>query len=352
MSLAASVPRAAIVAVLAAVGCARSHDLGVGTTTAGSGGAGTTSAATTGSGGAPTTAGAGGAPVEPSGPTALTVVNGLNDYSAARFCFLPGDAPWPAAAAGLPFAAGQAVDLATALPPGVDVTPWVIAGDLSATAGKTCSEMLALAQPGDGGTTPSVLAAPLGVIPQAVLASDRSLLLVPIGCMGGAGHDDPSQANGCGATYTVQTPTVSAVLLAMSRIPDPDHISLQVVSASVVIPTSDVRVKPGLATALEADVAPSLSPGGIGPSPPFHELALSGYAPLGAAQIKTYPPGGFSATSVTMLSDVLGASAVGTSGFATGASLVLVAVGAAPGAPAGPFWHKLTYAVVQADPGP
>ena len=115
--------------------------VGVGTTTTGSGGATTTHA--TGTGGTKTTATGTGGAVEPSGPTAPTIVNGINDYPAARFCFLPGDTPWPAAATGLPFVAGQAVDIATALPPGVDVTPWVIAGDLAVTAGLTCSQMLA-----------------------------------------------------------------------------------------------------------------------------------------------------------------------------------------------------------------
>ena len=59
----------------------------------------------------------------------------------------PGDTPWPAAAGGLAFGTGQAVDIATALPSGLDVTPWVVSGNLEATAGMTCTQMLALAQP-------------------------------------------------------------------------------------------------------------------------------------------------------------------------------------------------------------
>ena len=34
-----------------------------------------------------------------------------------------------------------------------------------------------------------------------------------------------------------------------------------------------------------------------------------------------------------------------------GAGLVLVAVGGSPGSPGGPFWHKLTYALIKANPG-
>jgi hypothetical protein len=344
--------RLALFFTFAALGCGRSHDLGVSSSSSsGAGGAPTTTSThASGAGGAHTTSGTGGA-VEPTGPTALTVVNGINDYDAARFCFLPGDTPWPAAAAGLPFAAGQPVDIATALPPGADVTPWVVAGDLTATAGMTCTQMLALAQPVDGGAPPPVVAAALGVISQAVLGSGKSLLLVSTGCMGGVGHVDPAQSNGCGMSYSPDTPTTGAVLVGMSRIVSPNSVSLQAVNGSVTLPTSDVRVQPSMNGAMEIDLAPSLSQGGIGPYPPFDKLTASAYGTLAAVQIRTYGPGSSSQTSAVILSDVLAASSVGVAGFVNGASLTLIAVGGTPGEQAGPFWHKLGYALVQADPG-
>lgn len=342
---------AGLAAALAAHGCGRSHDLGVDSSSTTS--SSSSSSSSSGTGGMPaTTTGTGGA-VEPLGPTALTIVNGINDYDAVRFCFLPGDTPWPAAAGGLPFATGQAVDLSSAIPHGADVTPWVIAGDLSATAGKTCSDIISLAQPDGGapdGGTP-VVAAPLGVIPQSVLSSMKSLLLVPTGCMGGAGHDSPGASQGCGSGYSSQTPTTGVVLLAMSRILDAEHVSLQVVSASATLPAVDVRVLPGLTNAMDTPVAPSLSPGAIGPEPPFAQLAVVDYGNLANVQLETYPPGYSTPTSTVALAGVLGASAVGTAGFVNGASVVLVAVGGAPGASAGAFWHALTYAAVKADPG-
>ena len=338
------------VALLAAAACGRSHDLGV-DPTAGTGAGGATTTSSSGTGGAMTTSsGTGGVP-EPTGPTALTVVNGINDYDAVRLCFLPGETPWPAAAGGLPFGTGQAVDLTAALPPGLDVTPWVVAGDLTAITGKTCTQILALAQPVDGGAAPPVVAAPLGVIPKAVLASDKSLLLAPIGCMGGAGHDGPGSSTGCGMGYSSQTPTTGVVFLAMSRITSPTRVSLQMVSASVTFPALDFRVQPSQANAKEAVVAPLLAQGGIGPTPPFEDLALSDFGPLPTVQLRTYGQGNGSPTSTTMLSDVLAGSAVGTAGFKNGAGLVLVAVGGSPGAAAGSFWHKLTYALIKADPG-
>ncbi len=339
-------------ALLAAASCVPSRDLGAGT---GGGGATTTTTSThTGTGGAhttTTTATGGSGPVEPSGPTALTVVDGINDYAAVRMCFLPGDTPWPAASSGLAFGTGQAVDVATALPAGSDVTPWVISGNLEATVGMTCTQMLALAQPVDGGAAPPVLAAPLGVIPMSVLTSNRSLLLVPIGCMGGMGHDDGTATTGCGSTYTNLTPTTGVVFLAMSRITDPKHVSLQVVSASVAFPTMDYRLEPSVGAAMEVAVAPALPQGAIGPYPPFDSLALDDFGPLGTVQLRTYEAGNSTPASTVMLSQVLAGSAVGTAGFVNGAGLVLVAVGGTPGAAAGSFWHALTYALISANPG-
>jgi hypothetical protein len=234
----------------------------------------------------------------------------------------------------------------------VDVTPWVVAGNLAAVAGKTCTEILALAQPADGGAAPPVVAAQLGVIPKAVLAtSQRSLLLVPMGCMGGPGHDAANATTGCGMGYTSQTPTTGVVFLGMSRITDPKKVSLQVVSASVTFPVQDFRLLPSKANAQEVAVAHALPQGAVGPFPPFQGLALADIGPLSTVQIRTYGQGSSTPTSTTMLSDVLAGSAVGTAGFVDGAGLVLVAVGGTPGASAGPFWHKLTYALIKANPG-
>ncbi len=338
----------AALAAIAAVHCGRAHDLGIDPTTSGTGGAATTTSSHSSTSSTTAATGTGGA-MEPSGPAALTVVNGIADYPAARFCFLPGDTPWPAAAGGLAFAGGQAVDLATALPTTGDVTPWVITGDLASTAGMTCTQMLALAQPADGGT-PTVLAAELGLISRSVLGADRSLLLVTTGCMGGAGHDSPAATQGCGMGYTSTTPTTGVVLVAMSRITDAKHVSLQVVNASAVLPASDVGVTPALPKATEVVVAPALGPSAIGPEPPFAGLTLAQYGALGQVQLGTYPPGNSTANATVVLGQVLSASGVGTAGFVDGANLVVVAVGGGATVPSGGFWQALTFAVVSAEP--
>jgi hypothetical protein len=340
--------------VLLSYGCGRSHDLGVGaSSSSGAGGAmtATSSASTSATTVASSTTGGGGSGgSEPDLPTAFTVVDGINDYNAVRFCFSPNDTPWPAAPAGLAFGAGEKVDIASAFPMGTDVTTWVIAGNLAATMGMTCTQIKALAQPADGGTAP-IVAVNLATIPASTLTSKRSLLLVPTGCLGGPGHDDPNAAsNGCGMGYTSTTPTPGVVLLGMSRIGDPSRLALQFVSASATMPAADFRVLPTANNGMEINVAPDLLPGSIGPAPPFHGLTVAQYGLLGGVQLKTYSPGTSNTTSMMMLSGVLSQSAFTTSDFVNGASFVFVALGGSPGAAAGPFWHAFTYALVKADP--
>jgi len=344
----------ALLAAIAAAGCGRPHDLGVTSSSSSSSGAGgaTSSTGSGGAGGATSSSssGSGGAVVDagPSGPTELTIVNGINDYPAVRLCFLPGDTPWPAATSGLAFAGSEVVALpASAIPADSDVTPWVIAGDLAQTGGKTCAQILALAATDAG--APSVLAQPLAVIPKQIWDSKKSLLMVPHGCVGS--HDDPNATLACGAGYTPSTPTAGMTLVAMSRQEDPGHVSLQVVSASPAFPEIDVKLLPNLTDATPVLMVSALTQGAIGPAPPFAAMTLAELGPLDGVQIQTYNPGTTSLSSAEALSDVFAHGGVGQAAVVNGARLVLVAVGSGPGLPAGGFWHKLTYAIVAADPG-
>jgi hypothetical protein len=113
----------------------------------------------------------------------------------------------------------------------------------------------------------------------------------------------------------------------------------------------DFRLEPNLSGAMERQVVPALSQGAVGPYPPFMGLALADLGALPGVQLRTYSPGQTMPGSTVMLSDVLATSPVGASGIVNGAGLVLVAIGSAPGVAAGSFWHKLTYALIKADPG-
>ena len=355
-------PRGLLLLALAAAGCGRSHDLGVVTTTStasSSSSAATTSTGTGGTGGAggatasSSSSGTGGVDAGPPGATKLTVVNGINDYPSVRFCFLPGDTPWPDLASGLPFADGQAIPLGTGPITGdTDVTPWVIAGDLDQIDGKTCTQILALATPGgDGGLPPPVIAQALAVIPKLVFDSHKSLLLVADGCLGGGDHDDASAVSACGTGYTSQNPTAGAFVVSMSRVVDPVHLSLQVVNGSTALPESDVKILPNLTTgATDSLIVGSLSQGAIGPTMPFAKLGVPDLGPLAGVKLETYVPGSSSMQSTVALGDILANGPFGASALADGEDFVLVAVGSSPSLPAGGFWHAFTYAMVLSDP--
>ncbi|MCC6552566.1 MAG: hypothetical protein IT372_06015 [Polyangiaceae bacterium] len=339
----------ALCALCVAPGCTQDHDLlgkdPPATTTSGTGGAG----GEPGTGGG----GAGGAgPEEPPGPTKLTVVHGVNDLEAIKICFLAfpggtgaGVSPWPSGA-GLGFARGKVVDpIGSVIPAGSSVQPHVLGGDLGAIAGLDCEEALALA--GSGGP---VTAAALPVLPESVFEAERSLLLVPMGCAGGPGHTDPAQEAICGPGYTESTPTVTLAAAAMSRLTTAGKVGFQVLHASAAMPAVDVRITAGTSGAPEAQLAPGLTPGAIGPFPPFSSLGSVDLGVVAAVTLRTYPPGEQTSTSALMLGDALAHSDVQAADIVEGKNFVLVAVGAAPGTASGPFWHALTYALVKADP--
>ena len=348
--------------------CARDHGLGVETTTSGSG----TGGADTGSTGAtPTTgtssaasSGAGtGGTSEPPGPTRVTVVNGINDYDAIRICFLPypagdpGAKPWPTPTSGLPFAHASVLDLAVDIPANTDIRPTILAGDLTHVAGKTCEQAIALAGSGgagggDAGPPPPIVAAALPVLPASVFTSEKSLLLAPIGCIGGPGHEGGTATLACGNTYTPSTPTVDLLALGMSRITAPSHVALQVVNASVALQVSDIGITPSIKDAPNQPLATALPTGGIEPKPPFTKLTLNELGALGQVSIKTFQPGQGTMfpTSTTPLAEAFQNGTVAATQLENGSGYVLVAVGSYPNIPAGAFWHKLTYALIKANP--
>jgi hypothetical protein len=314
------------------------------------------------------------------GPTKLTIVNGVNDYSSIRICFLPypdGDPamlPWPSAAEGLPFAGSAVIDpIDAAVPKGKDIRPVVLAGDLAKIADKTCAEAFALATEGPGGTgdagagdggagdagadggdagpsPPPLLAAPLAVLPAAVFESERSILLVPMGCLGGPGHEGATASLACGFSHSSSSPSVSLVALGMSRRLDKAHLSLQIVNASAAFQPSDVRIRSGFDDGKEWNVAPALPLGTIAPVPPFKEFTAKDLGPIDKVLVKTYPPGQMFQSSSTPFSEAVSHGMLPKAVIANGAGLALVAVGAYPGIEAGDYWHKLTFTLVKVDP--
>jgi hypothetical protein len=190
----------------------------------------------------------------------------------------------------------------------------------------------------------------LPVLPAPVFEEEKSLLLVPMGCLGGDGHSHAAEAQACGSGYSATTPTASLVAIAMSRLTAPDKVALQVVHASAAMSAVDVQLTPGFNNAAGELLAPALSLGAIGPFPPFLRLADADYGALPQVELRTFEPSTTTPTSTLAMTDVLAHSDVAPTDFADGRGFVLVAVGAAPGAPGGGFWHPLTYTMLKADP--
>jgi hypothetical protein len=327
------------------VGCAEGNDAGLTSST----GAATTSSSSGGGG-------AGGSDIEenipePDGPSKLTIVNGVNDYDAIRLCFVPwpdgGETPvFPADAKGMAFAAVSTIEVASGfVPTGTDVYMHVITGNLGKTAGKACAEITA------GGLGADVLVVPLAVIPRSALDAPRSLLLVPNGCLGGPGHEDANmEKTVCGEGYSIDTPTLGLLAGGMSRIVEPDVLSLQAAHAVVAMPEIDIRVLPGAQGGMAGNVAPGLTLGAIGKIPPFRKFSRADLGLIDATNILTFPPGFAQPTSTLALNAALARGGISEAEFKDGSSYTMVAVGSPPTIMAGAFWHELTWAVVRSDP--
>ncbi len=284
-------------------------------------------------------------PIEPTGTTKLTLVNGIVDQDAVRFCLSkypagPGaELPWPSAA-GLPFARGGVIDIPSVVPSGSDVEIRAVLGSGAAVNGKSCSELAAL----PAGV--SVLS--LGVAPASLFSEPKSLLLVAYGCTGGPTHTNGLQTLACGQGYTPTSPTAALLAGFMSRL-GANTVRMQFVDAIAALANNNqvvAGVAPGYDAAPVQTAVQMFTVGTIGPFPPFDLLTASKLSDL---------------TKATVEVDLFGnpykvgwSDAFKNGGLPLaakdGEGLVFIAVGSQPGIGDGPWWHKMTFTVVKADP--
>ena len=108
---------------------------------------------------------------------------------------------------------------------------------------------------GDGGGSGGATAGPpavrsalrvrgLPAIAAGTLNAGRSMVFVANGCMGGATYSGAAAAQYCGADYTPRQPTVSAILVSLSRQVSDDHVALQAVHASLANAQVELRSRP------------------------------------------------------------------------------------------------------------
>ena len=336
---------------------------------------------------------------EPTGPDRLTLLHGVVDATRIAFCFarvdsggasLPVGSPLPAQ--GLDFAHATSVPSLQGLDFAKDaIQPIVIAGDLSLVSGKTCDAAIALAQQmsapdagpdaavqdagadaapsdaaadastdakGDAPSDAAVDAPPpappplraqaLPVLPAGTLTGGRSYLLVAAGCMGAPGFSDSLDQAVCGDGYAPDRPTLTPVVVRMSRITAAERLGLQAVNASRA--TDNLTVQSGTppnTTENALRVASELGFGAILPRPPDLDHALVDYGtPIGTVPLEGLS-GSTSALSQTW-SDALARG--GVSKLENGQTYAIIVVGpridiATPG-----WWNLPAISVVPTAP--
>ena len=263
---------------------------------------------------------------EPPGKSVLTIVNGIVDAPRLTLCLAKLDEQSNAIPFGDPLS-NDALEYAHSLVFGElslagladlaedTLQTFVIAGELDLIAGLDCEaaiararaeEALSVSEPAanaDGGAAgvgslPSVAAgngsadagnsgaagsagAPetpavrsrlrvraLPAISAGTLNAGRSLLLVANGCLGGATFGHAQGEAYCGAGYSEREPTVSAILVSLSRRVAFDRTGMQVVNASPANPEIFVRSSAPLPSQdFAITIASNVVPGQVAPRP-------------------------------------------------------------------------------------
>jgi hypothetical protein len=320
------------VLVAASTGCAEQA------TGQGAGGAGGLGGAGGGDGGAASTSvssSSGGVITEPDGPTRLTVVNGVVDAPTIRLCFVawPEPAsdvqPWPTSPISFGRAAALALPDAT-IPSGSDVLVAVVSGD---TGDADCASMI------DDPTSASpARVAVLGVFPEDGFLAPRSLLLAPTGCIV-EGHSGEGTASVCGPLYTPEEPALGATIAVLSRVTNEERVSFQAVHAASPSFTLDLAVRPSFDGTTPIVIAAQLQPGSIAPAPAFAPVSTAQLGSTAGATALGLVSGSPQSTIEQSLASTLAAGGLDGGALANGRGVALVALGAAPGAPA-LGWHE------------
>jgi hypothetical protein len=278
----------------------------------GVGGASAGSAPRAGSDGS-SVSGRGHADDEPPGKSRLTLVNGVVDAPSVVVCLSQVDADGNVTAFGEPIAEldyAQSItlgELADVDPARDTIQPLLIAGDLTLIDGMECDAAIerarnaeGLAPPGveaEGGAAgatgnaagavgaaeggeggagsgavpamrPALRVRALPAIPAGTLNQGRSLALIANGCMGGATYTAMYAEKYCGVGYTERAPTLSAVLVSLSRVVAFDHVGMQVVHASLATDAISVTTIPAPPLAGSGtSIASNVELGEVGPRP-------------------------------------------------------------------------------------
>jgi len=146
----------------------------------------------------------------------------------------------------------------------------------------------------------------LPAISAGTLNAGRSLVYVANGCLGGAGYDGPAAAQYCGAGYAPREPSVSAVLVSLSRQVAPNYVALQAVNASLANPQVELRARPLLPPDDTGVAIASVLLGQAAPRPASTQYGLSDLGFTRKYQVAVETQGGnplFSQTWASVLAN-------------------------------------------------
>jgi len=246
---------------------------------------------------------------EPPGSNVFTFLNGVVDAPSVVLCLAKvssdgGAVPFGDPLTDKPFEYGDNLVLKRVAGANLDtdtLQPFIIAGELSLVEGLGCEDAVARAQDeeavaidanahaaegaeagaandagatsvtvggqaaggaaggqatggGAGGAFPVEVPSRLRLrelpaIPAGTLSAGRSILYVATGCMGGFNFDAPSSAEYCGDGYSEKSPTVSGLLVSLSRRTLFGYAGMQFVHASLATQLVDVSSRPALPNA-------------------------------------------------------------------------------------------------------
>lgn len=135
---------------------------------------------------------------------------------------------------------------------------------------------------------PAIRVAYLPVIPAGTLITGGSYLLTLAGCLGGDYFTTPDERAICGSSYFPDRPTLTPMLVRMSRLVTFGNPSLQFLQASLAAGPVTLRSMPGrLNNGTQITIASEVPAGVIAPYPPIQSVAPLTYgSPLGVGSLE------------------------------------------------------------------
>jgi len=384
-------PLSAFVAIVAlAHGCGRNHDVLKQKNPSGTGGSAGDAAADGAADVDAEDAGVDSPPdvfVEPSGKAVLTLMHGVVDAPRIAYCFAKVDSGVPEPPTGSPIpAAGLAFGEPLVLSSIAgfdwdvdDIQPIVVTGDFSLFSGKTCDEVVALAESyADAGSTdagaapdasldagtdadaadaetelpppPPARALAMPVLPAGTLSGGYSNLMVATGCIGGPAFTDVYETYICGKNYTPTTPTLTPVVVQLSRVTDASSVGLSFVNAALASDPIDlVSMAPEGSSFSDINIVYGTVYGAIAPKPPLfgHGKASFG-SPFAAAELEVNSLGSSAPFYVQTWGDTLAAGGLGD--VSEGRSYAIVLVGPRPNNLEMNWWNGPRLVVIPTEP--